>query len=157
PQLPQLRRSVVVAVHTPLQGIWPGGQTHMLAEQVAPTAQTLPQTPQLLRSLLVLTQAPLQLVMPPPQTCAHIPVEQTLMPPVGVGGQPGPQAPQLLKLEAGSTHWPLHSAGRVPCVQEQAPFTHCWPPVQEKPHLPQLELLLVRLTQPPLQSVVPEG
>jgi hypothetical protein len=131
------------------------GQEHTLLMHLPPVAQTLPHVPQLRRSLVVFTQEPLQAVMPPPQLWAHIPCEQTLVPPVGAGGQALPQAPQLVKLEARSTHWPLHTAGRSPWVQVQPPLTHCVPPVQARPQAPQFMLLVLVSTQAPLQLVVP--
>jgi hypothetical protein len=56
-----------------------------------------------------------------------------------------------------STQRPLHSRGFIPCVQAQAPFTHCCPPLQAVPQVPQFVALVARFTHAPAQSVVPAG
>ena len=57
PQVPQLRLSVCVVLHTPLQSVWPLGHLQSPAWQVFPFEQTVPQLPQLLLSVALFTHA----------------------------------------------------------------------------------------------------
>jgi hypothetical protein len=125
--------------------------------QRAPTAQALPHAPQFATSVARLRHAPLHAVKPAAQTVEHIAKEQTAIPPFAVGLHTLPHPPQSLGFDARSTHCPLQSIGRVPCEQAHAPFTHCCPPTQARPHTPQLAALFVRFTQAPPQFVVPAG
>jgi hypothetical protein len=79
---------------------------------------------------------------------------QTTCPPVGPE-HTLPHEPQLLRLDAVSTHWPLHDVGIAPPVHLHAPLTHCWPPEHAVPHAAQWFGTVCKLTHEPLQLVSP--
>jgi hypothetical protein len=91
PQEPQLRTSVAVLTHVPLQMMKPEGH-----KQVPPTqngeifVQTMPQEPQFIGSFWRSTQSPSQTVVPDRHPGMHMPFKQ--MVPLG---QALPHAPQL--------------------------------------------------------------
>jgi hypothetical protein len=85
---------------------------------------------------------------------AHAPLLHTTDAPVAAE-QTRPQPPQLVKLDAVSTHWPLHRAGIVPLVQPHLPPAHCSPAGHAVPHAPQLLGSRCKLTHARLQSVRP--
>ena len=84
----------------------------------------------------------------------HAPLLHTTLAPVAPE-QTRPQPPQLVRLEAVSTHCPLQSAGMVPLVQPHFPPVHCSPVGQAVPHAPQLFGSRCKSTHARLQSVRP--
>ncbi len=64
-----------------------------------------------------------------------------------------PQEPQLLSSYKGSMQVPPQSTAKLGHWHE--PVLQDFPPVHVVPHVPQLELLVCRLTHAPLQFVVP--
>jgi hypothetical protein len=77
PQPPQLRGSLLVSVHWPMQGVSPPPHTHAPVTHDAPVPQIVPQVPQSKGSLVRSTQALLQFVRPFPQVVVQMPEEQT--------------------------------------------------------------------------------
>lgn len=109
PHVPQLRGSLVVSVHTPLQLVVPAPHVHVPLEQLAPVEQMLPQVPQLLGSVDVSVHALLQSVCPVAHDPAHMPLEHTGVAPVHAVAH----VPQLFGSLSVSVHTPLH---RVPLL-----------------------------------------
>lgn len=92
--------------HAPLQNVFPAvAHVQTPPWQVAPPdpLHVVPQLPQLALSLVRLTHAPLQSVRFDEQLAVHEPMLHTACPPVGPE-QAFPQDPQLLRLDAVSTH-----------------------------------------------------
>jgi hypothetical protein len=142
PHIPQLRGSVVVSVHAPLQLVVPAPQVHMLLTQLAPAGHTLPQLPQSLGSDVVSTHALLQLVCPVAHDVVHAPLEQTCPLP-----QTLPHAPQLFGSPCVFVQTPLH---RWPLLKHvHVPIVHVVPPLQTVPQAPQLALSVCSSTHAP--------
>jgi hypothetical protein len=100
-------------MQVPPQYAWPAGHVHALFTQLDPPAQTVPHAPQLALSFVRLTHEPLghcvgvaprHMVMhlPPPHSHCEAPGGK------GMAVQSLPHVPQLARLDARLTHWPLH-------------------------------------------------
>jgi hypothetical protein len=103
PQPPQLRGSLLVSVHWPMQVVSPAPHAHMPFTHDAPVPQIVPQAPQSNGSFIRSTHALLQFVSPLPQLVVHTPEEQTWPVPHAI-----PQPPQFLGSLCVSMQTPLH-------------------------------------------------
>jgi len=133
PHVPQLRGSVSVSVHVPLQLVSPPPHTHAPFVQEAPVPHCVPHAPQSNGSLERSTHALLQLVVPPLHVVVQTPCEQT-WPPVHTVAQ----APQLFGSLCVSVQTPLQ---RRPLLKHwHLPPTHVVPDAHRFPQPPQLAL-----------------
>jgi hypothetical protein len=119
PHAPQLSRSTVTSVQSPLQSCSLARQPHLPWMQVVPPMHAVPHAPQLVSSLFKSTQELLQFVSPGAQPAAHAPLLQTAI----VLVQVAPHAPQFLGSFERSTQAPPHRA--VPAGHEHWPLPHC--------------------------------
>ncbi len=139
PQAPQCMVLVCVLTQVSPQFVCPVGHTHMPPAQGTVPRHTLPHAPQLFRSVVMLVQVPPQRSLPVGQGATHMPPAQMRSP-----AQALPHRPQWLLSACVLVHTaPQKRLGGAhpPSTVErgwQAPATHTWPPVQARPHMPQL-------------------
>lgn len=129
----------------PEQFVVPDGQAQLLFVHTRLAKQTCAQNPQFSLSFCRSTHELPHLARPEPQLIAHAPLLHTC-PPM----QRFPHAPQFCALDCKSVQtWPIIPAGHasVPAAHAQLPLVHVAPNAHWFPQLPQLPLLVWRLTQ----------